>query len=223
MRVCMVDGCGLKHFGRGYCRNHYERWKRNGDTELRIHRGPCTVEGCQGRVVARKMCKRHYRRWQKYGDPLAPRQPMKRKDPYERWVKFVQKAEEEDGCWLWTGNTNNGGYGIFWYDDRTGLAHRWSYEHHKGPLGRLHVDHLCRNRLCVNPSHLEKVTARENLLRGETAAAANAAKTHCPQGHPYSEDNTYVDNRNSRSCITCRKAADKRRREAKRLEREQLK
>lgn len=211
----MVDGCSEKHFGRGYCRNHYERWKRNGDVELRIHRGPCTVEGCEGRVVAKRMCKRHYRRWQKYGDPLAPKQPMKRRDPYERWLKFVQKSE--DGCWLWTGNTNNGGYGIFWYNDRTGLAHRWSYEHHKGPLGALYVDHLCRTRLCVNPDHLEKVTARENLMRGETKAAANAAKTHCPRGHPYDDVNTYRDKMGRRSCKTCRDAVAARIREEKRL------
>lgn len=161
------------------------------------------------------MCKRHYRRWQKYGDPVAPKQPMQRRDPYERWLKFVQKVD--GGCWLWTGNTNNAGYGVFWFNDRTGLAHRWSYEHHKGPLGRLHVDHLCRTRLCVNPDHLEAVTARENLLRGETKAAANALKTHCPQGHPYDEVNTYRDKKGRRGCQTCRRAASAAANERKRL------
>jgi hypothetical protein len=217
----MVDGCGLKHFGRGYCRTHYERWKRNGDVQLRSFSGPCLVDGCDRRKVARGLCKPHYRRLMKHGDPLAPKQPPKRQDAYERFLENVTKTE---GCWLWTGGLWETGYGRFWFDGRTVLAHRWSYEHHTGPIpkGR-HLDHLCRVRECVRPDHLEPVTARENLMRGETAAARNAAKTECPYGHPYDEANTYRDKRGRRSCIKCRDEREVARRERKRLEREQSK
>jgi hypothetical protein len=73
------------------------------------------------------------------------------------------------------------------------------------------LDLLCRNRRCVNPAHLEPVTTRQNLLRGETFQAANAAKTECPQGHPYDDDNTYpIPNGGGRGCRKCRREADRR-------------
>lgn len=213
-----MGGCEGKHFARGYCRNHYERWKRNGDVELRIHRGPCVVDGCESRVHAGRMCKPHYRRFKKYGDPLASAPPPRRVDAYGRWLANVDKT---DTCWLWTGGLWASGYGRFWFDGRTVLAHRWSYEHHVGPIqkGR-QLDHLCRVRECVRPDHLEPVSARENLMRGETRAAANAVKTHCPQGHPYDEENTYRDKRGRRSCNICRREASKRQQAQKRLERQ---
>lgn len=215
-----MDGCGSKHFGRGYCRTHYERWKRNGDVQLRKASGPCSVDGCDRRRWARGLCRPHYRRFMKHGDPVAPRRPPKRQDPMERFLSNVDKTGD---CWLWMASTWLGGYGRFWIDGRTVLAHRWSYEQHIGPIGRKQLDHLCRVRNCVRPDHLEPVTARENLLRGETAAAKNAAKTHCPKGHPYDDENTYRDKRGRRSCKTCRQESYLRRRDQKRLERKQAK
>lgn len=214
-----MDGCGGKHFGRGYCRTHYERWKRNGDVELRKDSSrPCVVEGCERTHFGKGMCRPHYRRFMKYGDPVAPA-PSQRTNTYERWLSYVEKT---DTCWLWRGSMwESTGYGRFWVDDKTVLVHRWSYEHHVGPIPKgKHLDHLCRVRNCVRPDHLEPVTARENLLRGETQAAKNAAKTHCPRGHPYDKTNTYIDCRGARSCITCRKASDAARREKKRLAKE---
>lgn len=85
-----------------------------------------------------------------------------------------------------------------------------SHELHKGPIPEgLVIDHLCRNRGCVNPDHLEAVTQRENILRGEGLAAANARKTHCPKGHPYSGENLYVVPSSGRR--QCRICADARR------------
>lgn len=83
-------------------------------------------------------------------------------------------------------------------------AHRYAYEHFIGPIPEgLQVDHLCRVRNCVNPDHLEAVTCRENVLRGDGVAAANARATHCPQGHAYDEANTYTWTNGGRHCRAC--------------------
>jgi hypothetical protein len=121
--------------------------------------------------------------------------------------RFMAKVERsEDGCWLWCASVTNRGYGRFRTKAQGEVfAHRFSYEIHVGPIPEgLHLDHLCRVRRCVNPEHLEPVTCRENLLRGDTLTAANAAKTHCPKNHPYDETNTYM-NAGSRRCRTCKR------------------
>jgi hypothetical protein len=108
-----------------------------------------------------------------------------------------------DGCWEWQAVLSRG-YGQIWLHGRNQYAHRVSYEMHKAPIpSGLQIDHLCRNTRCVNPAHLEPVTARENLLRGNTFQRHNAAKTHCPQGHPLSGDNLYVNPGGGRVCRTC--------------------
>ena len=116
------------------------------------------------------------------------------------WLK-VQKT---DSCWLWTGGTNNYGYGLFWHNKKMRLAHRVAYETINGfiPEG-MQIDHLCRVRQCVNPSHLEVVTSKVNTSSGKGLASINAKKTHCPQGHSYSGDNLFLDNRGFRNCREC--------------------
>lgn len=110
-------------------------------------------------------------------------------------------------CWLWHGAKMKDGYGNFKAAGRFVRAHRYAYELLVGPIPEgLVLDHLCRVPLCVNPSHLEPVTRRENVLRGETVAASNAAKTHCKKGHPLSGDNLY-EHGHSRHCRVCRLAA----------------
>lgn len=109
------------------------------------------------------------------------------------------------GCWGWTGSLNNKGYGQVGYLGRTTSTHRLAYTLLAGPIpAGLHIDHLCRNRACCNPAHLEPVTVRTNTLRGIGFAPSNAAKTHCRHGHAYTSVNTYIDRRGSRSCRTCR-------------------
>lgn len=124
-----------------------------------------------------------------------------KKSTLERFMLKV--AQGQKGCVFWTAATDGKGYGLFW-DGRLVRAHRWAYEYFKGPIPEgLQLDHLCRNRNCVNPAHLEPVTQRENLLRGTTLSAANFAKTHCPQGHPYSGANLYVKPNGGRDCRKC--------------------
>lgn len=131
--------------------------------------------------------------------------------PVDRFAEKV--ALTESGCLVWLAGVTGDGYGRFRPGGRqtqTTLAHRWSYEHHVGPIPKgLHLDHLCRNPPCVNPDHLEPVTCRENSLRGTGFVAVNAAKTHCPAGHPYSGENLYTYGW-SRACRTCRREARQR-------------
>lgn len=108
-------------------------------------------------------------------------------------------------CWLWIARLYRNGYGRFTIGGRPLLAHRWLYEQENGPIPtNLECDHLCRVRSCVRLSHIELVTRRENLLRGETVVARNTRVTHCPQGHPYDEENTYPIPSGGRGCRACR-------------------
>ncbi len=116
--------------------------------------------------------------------------------------RFWSKVEKTDGCWNWMGSTARG-YGQIWWNKRQQLAHRVSLELAGREIPRgMEVDHLCRNHGCVNPSHLEVVTPRENKLRGVGPSAVNAKKTHCPLGHKYSPENT-KHGFSGRSCRTC--------------------
>ena len=120
--------------------------------------------------------------------------------------RFAQKWELDlvDGCHVWIACRTHDGYGKFWYDGRLGYAHRWSYEQQYGPVPEgLWLDHLCRNRACVNPMHLEVVTLRVNVLRGVALSAVNAVKTACWQGHQFNKANTYLRPDGGRDCRVC--------------------
>jgi hypothetical protein len=116
-----------------------------------------------------------------------------------RFMKSVTKGDGPDDCWLWTGRTDKDGYAGFWFSGTNVRGHRYSYEWFRGPIPTgLQIDHLCRVRNCVNPSHLEPVTCAVNIARGNTGDI-NSAKTTCPNNHPYD----MIDRDGARGCRTC--------------------
>lgn len=112
------------------------------------------------------------------------------------------------GCWLWQGYVTDRGYGrLPWKGKPTG-AHRLSHIAFKGEIPKgMEVDHLCRVRNCINPDHLEAVPKKTNIMRGISFGAVNARKDACPNGHPYTEDNTYRKPSGHRICKVCRRTS----------------
>ena len=138
-----------------------------------------------------------------------PKGEYQLKPEIERFWAKVKVVES--GCWEWQGHLNRG-YGRLRGDKKDILAHRYAYQLIKGSIPEdLTLDHLCRNRSCVNPDHLEIVTMRENILRGDSFSAKHARKTHCPEGHPYDLFNTRYNLLGARECRICMKAGKKRR------------
>ncbi|MGW4028204.1 HNH endonuclease signature motif containing protein [Streptomyces sp. NPDC004838] len=111
-------------------------------------------------------------------------------------------------CWTWTAAIAPDGYGRFWDGRQMAMAHRIAFELMQAPIPEgLVLDHLCRTTTCVNPWHLEPVAHQVNVARGHFP---NSAKTTCPQGHLYSDANTYVSPHGRRNCRTCKRSKDAR-------------
>jgi len=123
---------------------------------------------------------------------------MARTKPIERFLKYFVKS---DGCWEWQGGLSENGYGQFYDGKRTVRAHRYSHEYFKGliPTG-LQIDHLCKNKKCINPEHLEAVTQRVNIQRQKLHPFIPNA---CHNGHVYTFENTMPLKKNHRRCRTC--------------------
>src|SRR5712692_8182930 len=120
--------------------------------------------------------------------------------------RFFEKIEINDNnCWVLKASDNLQVYGQFYYNGKTILAHRFSFEYFKEKIEPNNViDHICKNTLCVNPNHLEQVTTRENVMRGMGVTSINDKKTHCSRGHLLEGENVYSYGKNYRQCMTCR-------------------
>lgn len=203
-RTCSVEGCERTQYGnQPYCKGHHQRVTRTGyPGPAHLARaqtgGPCSVDGCGRPARSKDLCNRCYQRLWNHGDPTA-RFNNNGKPALERFTE--KRIIDESGCWFWTGTINRKGYGMFWPTANGTPAHRWSYEHYVGPIPEgLQLDHLCRVRRCVNPAHLEPVTAKENQVRSPFDPAA---RTHCRQGHAFDEENTYRPPDGRRVCRAC--------------------
>lgn len=129
--------------------------------------------------------------------------------------RLSSKTEVDGDCWIWRGAVNDHGYPYVKVAGKAVRAHRLAYQDFAGdiPLG-LELDHTCKIRRCINPAHLEPVTKLVNLRRGDShkhggGGRFQAAKTHCPRGHPYSKENTKVTKSGGRACRECHRACDR--------------
>lgn len=122
----------------------------------------------------------------------------------EDYQRFWTKVEIVDtNCWEWLGSCAGNGYGQVYMSNKHWKTHRLSYLFYYGYLdSELTIDHLCRNKKCVNPTHLELVTQRINNLRSDNITAINSRKTHCKRGHEFNETNTRIW-KGGRFCRKC--------------------
>lgn len=194
---CLVEGCERPSVSGGLCEMHSRRLKKTGDPgpagTIRP-RQMCASPGCDRKARGRGLCLMHYRRAQRSGD--AEGFSLER-----RFFDHITR-ETDRGCWQWDVLRPDSGYGQF----GGGNAHRWSFEFFIGEIPEgLQLDHLCRNRGCVNPWHLDPVPLVVNVMRGNGPMAINARKTHCLRGHEFTEANIYrpPGRPRSRACRKC--------------------
>jgi hypothetical protein len=165
----------------------------------------CPFPDCNRPVHCGGLCGGHYAQFKK-GQELRPLGKRSLTPMQRFWLKVDKRPS---GCWIWTACRNAHGYGKFGLNGKTWLAHRFAYTMLRGEIpGGLVLDHLCRTPACVNPSHLEPVTNRENSLRGEgprLAALQRIDQTFCKHGHPLFGENLYrnptTGHRYCRICI----------------------
>lgn len=176
-RSCSIESCPAPAFGRGWCSMHYARWRKYGDPLHPVQRytrqgETCSVEGCDAKPRGLGMCSKHADRFRTHGETTEPRER-------KFWVKvnkdgpIPEERPELGPCWVWTGWISpTTGYGYFGGRKAgTQLVHRIAYQYVVGPIPQgMHLDHLCRRRECLRPSHLEPVTPRENIWRGDQGA-----------------------------------------------------
>lgn len=175
----------------------------------RRHRdtGPaCGHAGCDRGQSTKGYCSAHYMQWRRTGHtwPLfMPSPPIS--------TRILARATREDDCLRWTGYTMANGYGVISWHDSRWLVHRAIWTESMGPIPEgLTIDHLCRNRACVNVAHMEVVTRAENSERGGGLPAAWAKyreRTHCKHDHEFTPENTRIGKDGHRICKACSRAS----------------
>lgn len=162
----------------------------------------CKINDCSQPRKARGLCNKHWYRQYRYGDVSYV--CFIRGNDQERFWSKVKKSE---GCWTWLGYSNRRGYGQVILQGKVIGAHRaaWSLSGKELPKFKLglSLDHLCKNKLCVRPDHLEVVTTAENTLRSDNICMQNKAKTQCKNGHMFTQENTVIRRSGHRDCRAC--------------------
>lgn len=219
--LCQVDGCSAPVKAREMCGKHWQRWRAITPVlpaKPRKWSATCIMDDCEKPTKSRGMCNSHYRQWSQ--SLLPPKPPYVRPIiPAEErfWSKVDQRGLDE--CWPWKAGRSKAGYGLFKPHPRirTSTAHRYVYHLTYGAIPHgMWIDHLCHNgtdclggdncqhRACCNPAHLEAVPPWENSRRSHRH---NGSKTHCPQGHEYTSENTRLladkGRAGHRECRTC--------------------
>jgi hypothetical protein len=218
--VCSVDGCDDEAREHGWCHRHATRVRRHGSPgeagkqhAVNYTGQVCSIDGCDRRPRSRGWCDPHYKRWLRWGAPQIKRPTVPAADRFDQRFVIgpVPDVRPDLGpCHIWTAGVMKQGYGVFHPGGKaTVLAHRWIYETTCGPIPEgLVIDHLCRVRRCVNPSHMEPVTNEENLRRGLGYGLQNGMRTACIHGHDYTPENTYTDRKGGIRCRTCARTRD---------------
>lgn len=171
-----ILGDGKPSVAHGWCSKHYAAWRKYGDPEHVMRRyepqgETCSIEGCDNKPKSHGMCTRCLKRTATHGDAGDPRERL-------FWTKVnkdgpvPERRPDLGACWVWTGYVHpKTGYGQYGQGNGTRLVHRIAYEYEVGPIPKgLHLDHLCRRRECLRPTHLQPVTPRENIERGDQGA-----------------------------------------------------
>jgi hypothetical protein len=174
-----------------------------------VSKKPCSFEGCVRPHAARGYCQSHALQLKK-GKALSPLK-FKRPDGTPPVINYTEETCAAAGlvgpCFRFAGSLQSGGYGLVSVNNKRVLVHRYVWEQERGDIpSGLVIDHMCRNRACCNPDHLRVVTMQVNATENVVGVCwqIHAAKTHCPAGHEYSEENTL--HYQGRECRMCRSA-----------------
>jgi hypothetical protein len=175
----------------------------------KAHSTKCSFPGCDRPFYAKEVCHSHYAQLLK-GNPLSPLHATTRPDRTPPRILFDEvpcpNPELDGPCHIFKGSKNKKGYGQVSFGKKMVRVHRYVWERDLGPIheGAM-IDHQCRNRACCNVQHLRVVTAKVNATENVVGSAAQIqrAKTHCPSGHEYTQDNLYMRKNGHRECRTC--------------------